>query len=129
MTALEVVDVMGKPEKQLTFGSTEKWIYPDLTVLLENRQGQGRRVLIRSGTDAAEPLGPATESRVLMFHGLDDQALLPGASTTPGVCSRRTSPSSPSREPATSSARRQRPRDEDHEVVAADRDSDRLAGR
>jgi outer membrane protein assembly factor BamE (lipoprotein component of BamABCDE complex) len=36
MTALEVVDVMGKPEKQLTFGSTEKWIYPDLTVLLEN---------------------------------------------------------------------------------------------
>ena len=36
MTALEVVDVMGRPQKQLTFGNNEKWIYPDLTVLLEN---------------------------------------------------------------------------------------------
>jgi hypothetical protein len=36
MTALEVVDVMGKPQKQVTFGNTEKWTYADITVLFEN---------------------------------------------------------------------------------------------
>jgi hypothetical protein len=36
MTALEVVDIMGKPGKQVTFGSSEKWSYADLTVVFEN---------------------------------------------------------------------------------------------
>ena len=36
MTALEVVDIMGKPQKQVTFGNTEKWTYADITVLFEN---------------------------------------------------------------------------------------------
>lgn len=36
MTALEVVEIMGKPQKQVTFGHTEKWTYDDITVIFEN---------------------------------------------------------------------------------------------
>jgi hypothetical protein len=36
MTALEVVDILGKPDKEVTFQSQSKWTYPDLTVIFEN---------------------------------------------------------------------------------------------
>jgi hypothetical protein len=36
MTALEVIDVLGKPEKEVTFESKTRWTYPDLTVIFEN---------------------------------------------------------------------------------------------
>lgn len=36
MTALEVIEVMGKPEKEVSFESKTRWTYPDLTVLFEN---------------------------------------------------------------------------------------------
>jgi hypothetical protein len=36
MTAVEVIDVLGRPTKETTFGNKQKWAYPDLTVLFEN---------------------------------------------------------------------------------------------
>jgi hypothetical protein len=36
MTALQVIDVLGKPQKETTFGAKSKWTYADLTVLFEN---------------------------------------------------------------------------------------------
>jgi hypothetical protein len=36
MTALQVIDVLGKPQKETTFGAKAKWTYADLTVLFEN---------------------------------------------------------------------------------------------
>lgn len=36
MTALEVIEGMGKPEKEVSFEMKTRWTYPDLTVLFEN---------------------------------------------------------------------------------------------
>lgn len=36
MTALEVIDILGKPQKEVSFQNQSKWTYPDLTVILEN---------------------------------------------------------------------------------------------
>ncbi|HUG52753.1 MAG TPA: hypothetical protein VMR21_04105 [Vicinamibacteria bacterium] len=36
MTPLEVLDVLGKPDKEVTFENKSRWSYPDLTVLFEN---------------------------------------------------------------------------------------------
>jgi hypothetical protein len=36
MTALQVIEVLGKPEKEVTFENSSKWTYPDLTVIFEN---------------------------------------------------------------------------------------------
>lgn len=36
MTSLEVLDVLGRPDKELTFQNTTRWTYPDLTVIFEN---------------------------------------------------------------------------------------------
>ncbi len=36
MTALEVIEVLGKPEKEVSFGNTTQWKYPDLTVIFES---------------------------------------------------------------------------------------------
>ena len=36
MTALEVIDILGKPQKEVTFENTTRWTYPDLTVIFEN---------------------------------------------------------------------------------------------
>jgi hypothetical protein len=36
MTPLEVLDVLGKPQKEVTFENKSRWTYPDLTVLFEN---------------------------------------------------------------------------------------------
>ena len=36
MTPLEVLDVLGRPQKELTFQNTNRWTYPDLTVIFEN---------------------------------------------------------------------------------------------
>jgi hypothetical protein len=36
MTALEVIDVLGKPQKEVTFQNATRWTYPDLTVIFEN---------------------------------------------------------------------------------------------
>ncbi len=36
MTPLEVLDALGKPEKELTAGAQSKWVYPELTVIFEN---------------------------------------------------------------------------------------------
>jgi hypothetical protein len=36
MTPLEVLDVLGKPEKEVSFENKSRWTYPDLTVLFEN---------------------------------------------------------------------------------------------
>jgi hypothetical protein len=36
MTPLEVLDILGKPQKEVTFESKSRWTYPDLTVLFEN---------------------------------------------------------------------------------------------
>jgi hypothetical protein len=36
MTALEVIDVLGKPQSETSFQSQSKWTYPDLTVIFEN---------------------------------------------------------------------------------------------
>jgi hypothetical protein len=35
MTALEVIDVLGKPDKEVSFGNATQWKYPDLTVIFE----------------------------------------------------------------------------------------------
>lgn len=36
MTALEVMEVLGKPEKEVSFENKSRWTYPDLTVVFEN---------------------------------------------------------------------------------------------
>jgi hypothetical protein len=36
MTALEVIDTLGKPEKEVNFENKTRWTYPDLTVIFEN---------------------------------------------------------------------------------------------
>jgi hypothetical protein len=36
MTALEVIDALGKPEKEVNFENKTRWTYPDLTVIFEN---------------------------------------------------------------------------------------------
>lgn len=36
MTALEVIEVLGKPDKEVSFENKSRWSYPDLTVLFEN---------------------------------------------------------------------------------------------
>jgi hypothetical protein len=36
MTALEVIDILGKPQKEVTFENKSRWTYPDLTVVFEN---------------------------------------------------------------------------------------------
>jgi hypothetical protein len=36
MTALEVIDILGKPQNETTFQSQSKWTYPDLTVIFDN---------------------------------------------------------------------------------------------
>lgn len=36
MTALEVIDILGKPQKEVTFQSTTRWTYADLVVIFEN---------------------------------------------------------------------------------------------
>jgi hypothetical protein len=35
MTALEVIDIMGKPQSENSFQSQSKWVYPDLTVIFD----------------------------------------------------------------------------------------------
>jgi hypothetical protein len=36
MTPLEVIDTLGKPEKEINFENKTRWTYPDLTVIFEN---------------------------------------------------------------------------------------------
>jgi hypothetical protein len=36
MTPLQVIELLGKPQKETTFGAKAKWTYADLTVLFEN---------------------------------------------------------------------------------------------
>jgi hypothetical protein len=36
MTPLEVIEILGKPQKEVTFESKSRWTYPDLTVVFEN---------------------------------------------------------------------------------------------
>jgi hypothetical protein len=36
MTALEVIEVLGKPEREVSFENKTRWTYPDLTVIFEN---------------------------------------------------------------------------------------------
>jgi hypothetical protein len=36
MTALEVIDILGKPQNETSFQTQSKWTYPDLTVIFEN---------------------------------------------------------------------------------------------
>lgn len=36
MTPLQVIDILGKPQKEVSFENTAKWTYPDLTVIFEN---------------------------------------------------------------------------------------------
>ena len=36
MTALEVIDALGKPDKEVNFENKTRWTYPDLTVIFEN---------------------------------------------------------------------------------------------
>jgi len=36
MTPLQVIDILGKPQKEVTFENTSKWTYPELTVIFEN---------------------------------------------------------------------------------------------
>ncbi len=36
MTPLEVLDTLGRPQKELTFQNTTRWTYSDLTVIFEN---------------------------------------------------------------------------------------------
>lgn len=36
MTPLQVIDVLGKPQKETTFGAKSRWTYADLTVMFEN---------------------------------------------------------------------------------------------
>jgi hypothetical protein len=36
MTALEVIEILGKPEQEVSFENKTRWTYPDLTVLFES---------------------------------------------------------------------------------------------
>jgi len=36
MTPLEVMEILGKPEKEVNFENKSRWTYPDLTVIFEN---------------------------------------------------------------------------------------------
>lgn len=36
MTALEVIDILGKPQSETAFQNQSKWVYPDLTVIFDN---------------------------------------------------------------------------------------------
>jgi hypothetical protein len=36
MTPLEVIDVLGKPQKEVSFENKIRWTYPDMTILFEN---------------------------------------------------------------------------------------------
>jgi hypothetical protein len=36
MSMLEVIDILGKPQKEVAFESKTRWTYPDLTVLFVN---------------------------------------------------------------------------------------------
>jgi hypothetical protein len=36
MSALQVIEILGKPQKEVTFENTARWTYPDLTVIFEN---------------------------------------------------------------------------------------------
>ena len=36
MTPLDVIDTLGKPEKEVNFENKSRWTYPDLTVIFEN---------------------------------------------------------------------------------------------
>lgn len=36
MTALEVIEALGKPDKEVNFENKSRWSYPDLTVIFEN---------------------------------------------------------------------------------------------
>jgi hypothetical protein len=36
MTALEVIEIMGKPQSEVSFQSQTKWTYPQVTVIFEN---------------------------------------------------------------------------------------------
>ena len=36
MTPLEVIDALGKPQKEVNFENKSRWTYPDLTVIFEN---------------------------------------------------------------------------------------------
>jgi len=36
MTPLEVIEILGKPEKEVSFENKQRWTYPDLTVIFEN---------------------------------------------------------------------------------------------
>jgi hypothetical protein len=36
MTPLEVIEALGKPEKEVNFANKSRWSYPDLTVIFEN---------------------------------------------------------------------------------------------
>jgi len=36
MTPLEVIEILGKPQKEVAFQNTSKWTYPELTVIFEN---------------------------------------------------------------------------------------------
>jgi hypothetical protein len=36
MTALQVIDVLGKPQNEVNFENKTRWTYPDLTVIFEN---------------------------------------------------------------------------------------------
>jgi hypothetical protein len=36
MTPLEVIDILGKPDKEVSFENKQRWTYPDLTVIFEN---------------------------------------------------------------------------------------------
>jgi hypothetical protein len=36
MSMLEVIDILGKPQKEVSFEARTRWTYPDLTVIFEN---------------------------------------------------------------------------------------------
>jgi hypothetical protein len=36
MTSLEVIEILGKPQKEVVFQNATRWTYPDLTVIFEN---------------------------------------------------------------------------------------------
>jgi hypothetical protein len=42
MTPLQVLEILGKPDKELVFEGSSKWTYPDLTVIFE--QGRVKEV-------------------------------------------------------------------------------------
>ena len=39
MSMLEVIDILGKPQKEVSFESKTRWTYPDLTVIFVNGRG------------------------------------------------------------------------------------------